>query len=72
MAPQKHGPAGHRTCIHRFRYLGDKKVIPVMSVGGKMIGYVDGVPVTDATGREIPFKQIGELRVPPEPPKKKQ
>ena len=71
MAAQKPGTVGYKTCIHRFRYLGDKKVTPVMTVGGKMIGYVDGAPVVDATGREIPFKQIGELRIPPEPPKKK-
>ena len=71
MPAQKPGTTGHKTCIHRFRYLGDKKVTPVMTVGGKMIGYVDGVAVVDHTGREIPFKQIGELRIPPEPPKKK-
>lgn len=46
----------------RFRYLGDKKVQPVMTVGGKMIGYVDGEAVVDKDGKEIPFKQIGELR----------
>lgn len=46
----------------RFRYLGDKKVQPVMTVGGKMIGYVDGEAVVDKNGKEIPFKQIGELR----------
>jgi len=62
---------GHKTCIHRYRYLGDKRVTPVMTVGKKMIGYVDGQPVLDSNGREIPFKQIGELRVPPEPIKKK-
>lgn len=71
MAPQKHGPTGHRTSVHRFRYLGDKRVVPVMTTGRKMIGYVDGVPVLDSNGNELPFKQIGELRIPPEPPKKK-
>lgn len=71
MPVQKSGTPGHKTCIHRYRYLGDKKVIPVMTVGRKMIGYVDGVPVLGPDGKELAFKQIGELRIPPEPPKKK-
>ena len=56
------GTPGHKNSKHRFRYLGDKKVQPVMTRGGKMIGYVDGEAVVDANGREIPFKKIGELR----------
>lgn len=52
---------GFRTSRHRYRYLGDKRVIPVQS-GKKMIGYVDGEAVVDANGKEIPFKMIGELR----------
>jgi hypothetical protein len=56
------GTPGHRNSRHRFRYLGDKRVIPVMTGGGKMIGYVDGEAVVDVNGREVPFKKIGELR----------
>jgi len=59
------GPAktgSSKNSKQRFRYLGDKKVQPVMTKGGKMIGYVDGEAVVDAQGREIPLKQIGELR----------
>ena len=56
------GSPGHRNSRHRFRYVGDKKVQPVMTKGGKMIGYVDGEAVVDKDGREIPFKKIGELR----------
>jgi len=63
-APTKvgHGAPGHRNSRHRFRYVGDKKVQPVMTKGGKMIGYIDGEAVVDKDGREIPFKKIGELR----------
>jgi len=63
-APAKigHGSPGHRNSKHKFRYLGEKRVYPVMTKGGKMIGYVDGEAVTDRDGREIPFKKIGELR----------
>ena len=63
-APAKigHGSPGHRNSRHKFRYLGEKRVYPVMTKGGKMIGYVDGEAVTDKDGREIPFKKIGELR----------
>lgn len=62
-APAKtSGTVGYKTSKHRFRYLGDKKVQPVMTRGGKMIGYVDGEAVVDRDGREIPFKKIGELR----------
>jgi len=63
-APAKvgHGTPGHRNSRHRFRYLGEKRVIPVMTKGGKMIGYVDGEAVVNQDGREIPFKKIGELR----------
>lgn len=57
-----HGAPGHRNSKHRFRYLGEKRVYPVMTKGGKMIGYVDGEAVTDNDGREIPFKKIGVLR----------
>jgi hypothetical protein len=39
--------------------------------GNRMIGYVDGQAVCDANGRELNFKQIGELRTPPEEPKTK-
>ena len=56
---------GHKNCIHRFRYLGDKRVTAVQQ-GNRMIGYVDGQAVCDAHGRELNFKQIGELRTPPE------
>jgi len=56
------GSPGCRNSRHRFRYIGDKKVQPVMTKGGKMIGYVDGEAVVDKDGKEIPFKQIGELR----------
>jgi len=56
------GAPGTRSSRHRYRYLGDKKVQPVMTKGGKMIGYVDGEAVVDENGREIPFKKIGELR----------
>jgi len=56
------GAPGTRSSRHRFRYVGDKKVQPVMTKGGKMIGYVDGEAVVDKDGKEIPFKQIGELR----------
>ena len=52
---------GFRTSRHRYRFLGEKRVIPVRS-GRKMIGYVDGEAVVDANGKEIPFKMIGELR----------
>jgi hypothetical protein len=55
------GAPGSRTSHHKFRYLGDKRVIPVQS-GRKMIGYVDGEAVVDANGKEMPFKMIGELR----------
>ena len=61
---------GHKNCIHRFRYLGDKRVTAVQQ-GKRMIGYVDGHAVCDAHGRELNFKQIGELRTPPEEPKAK-
>jgi hypothetical protein len=61
---------GHKNCIHRFRYVGDKRVTPVQQ-GNRMIGYVDGQAVCDANGRELNFKQIGELRTPPEEPKTK-
>ena len=56
---------GHKNCIHRYRYLGDKRVMPVQQ-GNRMIGYVDGQAVCDANGRELTFKQIGELRAPVE------
>jgi hypothetical protein len=36
-----------------------------------MIGYVDGQAVCGADGRELNFKQIGELRIAPEDPKAK-
>ncbi len=55
------GAPGSRSSRHKFRYLGDKRVIPVQS-GNKMIGYVDGEAVVDANGKEMPFKMIGELR----------
>lgn len=63
-APAKvgHGSPGTRSSRHRYRYLGDKRVFPVMTKGGKMIGYVDGEAVVDENGREVPFKKIGELR----------
>lgn len=57
-----HGTPGHRNSVHKLRYLGDKRVYPVMTKGGKMIGYVDGEAVVNNEGREIPFKKIGELR----------
>lgn len=56
------GAPGHRNSRHRFRYLDDKRVYPVMTTGGKMIGYIDNEAVVDKDGREIPFKKIGELR----------
>lgn len=56
------GTPGHRNSRHRYRYLGDQKVQPVMTRGGKMIGYINGEAVVDKEGREIPFKKIGELR----------
>jgi hypothetical protein len=61
---------GNRSCIHRYRYLGDKRVMPVQQ-GSRMIGYVDGQAVCGPDGRELNFKQIGELRVPVEEPKAK-
>jgi len=61
-AKTSHGAPGTRSSRHRFRYLGEKRVVPVMTKGGKMIGYVDGEAVVDANGKEIPFKMIGELR----------
>jgi hypothetical protein len=56
------GAPGTRSSRHRHRYLGEKRVYPVMTTGRKMIGYVDGEAVVDANGKEIPFKMIGELR----------
>jgi hypothetical protein len=56
------GSPGYRNSRHRFRYLGDKRVYPVMTKGGKMIGYINGEAVVDINGREVPFKKIGELR----------
>ena len=56
------GTPGHKNSKHRYRYLDDKRVQPVMTRGGKMIGYIDGEAVVDKDGREIPFKKIGELR----------
>jgi len=61
---------GFKNCIHRYRYLGDKRVTPVRQ-GNRMIGYVDGQAVCGADGRELNFKQIGELRIAPEDPKAK-
>jgi len=52
---------GFKTSRPKYRFLADKRVIPVQS-GRKMIGYVDGEAVVDANGKEIPFKMIGELR----------
>jgi len=56
------GAPGTRSSRHRYRYLGDKRVMPVMTKGSKMIGYVDNEAVVDENGREVPFKKIGELR----------
>jgi hypothetical protein len=56
---------GHKNCVHRYRYLGDKRVLPVQQ-GNRMIGYVDGQAVCGPDGRELNFKQIGELKAPVE------
>jgi len=60
-ASKSTGAPGSRTSHHKFRYLGDKRVMPVQS-GRKMIGYMDGEAVVDANGKSMPFKQIGVLR----------
>jgi hypothetical protein len=61
---------GARTCIHRFRYLGEKLVKPVL-FKGKICGHIDGELVLDSNGKAIGFKNIGELRVPPADPNDK-
>lgn len=68
--PQSSGARvpGHRSSIHRTRYLGDSEVRPTWYHGSReghgnyMAGSINGITVEDANGKPIPFKQIGELR----------
>jgi hypothetical protein len=59
---------GHRSSIHKTRYVGDHAVKPTWYHGSReghgnyMTGSIDGITVEDANGKPIPFKQIGELR----------
>ena len=59
---------GSRTSIPRKRYVGEEVVSPCWYHGSReghgnyMTGHINGVTVCDATGKPVPFRQIGELK----------